>query len=69
MDVIEDDDRFLIVMDYMREIHLARLVEEYGALPQDDVIHWAKQLCDVLGYLHSQHPPIIYRHEACQYYA
>ena len=25
------------------------------------MIHWAKQLCDVLGYLHSQNPPIIYR--------
>lgn len=22
---------------------------------------WAKELCDVLGYLHSQNPPIIYR--------
>ena len=25
------------------------------------MIKWAKQLCDVLGYLHSQNPPIIYR--------
>lgn len=25
------------------------------------VIEWAKQLCDVLGYLHTRRPPIIYR--------
>lgn len=61
MDVIEDDDRFLIVMDYIQGNSLSKAIEEYGALPQDDVIHWAKQLCDVLGYLHSQNPPIIYR--------
>ena len=32
-----------------------------GAQAQDKVIEWAKQLCDVLNYLHSQDPPIIYR--------
>lgn len=61
VDVIEDDDRFLIVMDYIQGNSLSKALEEYGAQPQDEVIHWAKQLCDVLGYLHSQNPPIIYR--------
>lgn len=61
VDVIDDDDRFLIVMDYIQGNSLSRALEEYGAQPQEEVIHWAKQLCDVLGYLHSQNPPIIYR--------
>lgn len=61
IDVIEDEDRFLIVMDYIQGNALSKALEEYGAQPQEDVISWAEQLCDVLGYLHSQEPPIIYR--------
>lgn len=60
IDVIEESESFLIVMDYIEGNPLSRAVEE-SALPQDLVIEWAKQLCDVLGYLHSQSPPIIYR--------
>ena len=61
VDVIEDNDTFLIVMDYIEGNPLSKALEEYGAQPQEMVIEWAKQLCDVLGYLHSQSPPIIYR--------
>ena len=61
IDVIEDEDRFLIVMDYIQGNALSKALEEYGAQPQEEVIQWAKQLCDVLGYLHSRVPPIIYR--------
>lgn len=61
VDVIEDNERFLIVMDYIQGNALSTALEEYGAQPQEEVIHWARQLCDVLGYLHSQKPPIIYR--------
>ena len=48
-------------MDYIEGNPLSNALEEYGAQPQDMVIAWAKQLCDVLGYLHAQSPPIIYR--------
>lgn len=61
VDVIEDDERFLIVMDYIQGNALNKALEEYGAQSQEDVIQWAMQLCDVLGYLHSRIPPIIYR--------
>ncbi len=61
IDVIEDEDTFLIVMDYIEGNPLSSALEEFGAQPQELVISWAKQLCDVLGYLHSQNPPIIYR--------
>lgn len=61
IDVIEDEDSFLIVMDYIEGNPLSSALKEYGAQPQDLVIPWAKQLCDVLGYLHAQSPPIIYR--------
>lgn len=61
IDVIDQEDSFIIIMDYIQGNSLAKALNEYGALPQDKVIAWAKQLCDVLGYLHSRKPPIIYR--------
>lgn len=61
IDVIDCDDTFLIVMDYIEGNPLSKALETSGAQSQDDVIEWAKQLCDVLGYLHSRKPPIIYR--------
>lgn len=61
IDVIDEEDSFLIVMDYIEGNHLGKSLEEYGAQPQEKVIDWAKQLCDVLGYLHTRKPPIIYR--------
>lgn len=61
VDVIEDEDSFIIVMDYIEGRSLDKIIEENGAQPEAFVVEWAKQLCDVLGYLHSRTPPIIYR--------
>lgn len=61
VDVIDGNGSFLIVMDYIEGIALDKKLQEEGALPQSSVIEWSKQLCDVLGYLHSRKPPIIYR--------
>lgn len=60
VDVIDGDGSFLIVMDYIEGSPLSDYVKN-GPLAQEDVIEWSKQLCDVLGYLHSRKPPIIYR--------
>ena len=61
VDVIDQDDCFIIVMDYIEGNSLLDLLEERGRQEQNQVVEWAKQLCDVLGYLHTRHPPIIYR--------
>ncbi len=61
IDVIDTDDSFIIIMDYIQGNSLNKALEEFGAQPQEMVIAWAKQLCDVLGYLHSRSPAIIYR--------
>ena len=61
VDIIDDGQTIFIVMDYIEGEALDKILKEYGAQPQELVIDWAKQLCDVLGYLHSQKPPIIYR--------
>lgn len=59
IDVIDKNDNFLIVMDYIEGNPLSKTLEEYGAQPQELAIKWGKQLCDVLGYLHARN--IIYR--------
>lgn len=61
MDVVEDQEKFLIVMDYIEGNSLQKAIDDYGAQPQEEVVEWAKQLCDALRYLHSCAPPIIYR--------
>lgn len=61
IDVIDRDDTFLIVMDYIEGKSLDHWLKKDGAQPQEKVVEWAKQICDVLGYLHSRKPPIIYR--------
>ena len=61
IDVIDGDDFFLIVMDFIEGNTLSDLLKEYGAQPQEQVVRWAKQLADVLYYLHSREPAIIYR--------
>ena len=61
IDVIDCEDTFLIVMDYIEGNPLSDSLKNEGAQPQEKVIEWAKQICDVLGYLHSRQPPIIYR--------
>ena len=61
VDVIDTKDSFIIVMDYIEGNTLQYLLDREGAQDQDLVIKWSKQLCDVLRYLHSRKPPIIYR--------
>lgn len=61
VDVIEDDETFIIVMDYVEGRSLDKILEEHGVQQESGVVEWAKQLCDVLGYLHSRTPAIIYR--------
>ncbi|MDO5131873.1 MAG: serine/threonine-protein kinase [Eubacteriales bacterium] len=61
VDVIDRDDSFIIVMDYIEGNSLQYLLDTEGPQDPEKVIEWSKQLCDVLGYLHSRRPPIIYR--------
>lgn len=61
IDVIDTEDSFIIIMDYIQGNSLNKALDEFGAQPQEMVIEWAKQLCDVLGYLHTRTPAIIYR--------
>lgn len=60
VDVIDAKESFVMIMDYIEGSSLSKLIKD-GAQPEKTVIHWGKQLCDVLHYLHTHNPPIIYR--------
>lgn len=60
-DIIESDNTIIIVMDYVEGRPLSDILTEEGTIEEDKVADYAIQLCDVLDYLHSQKPPIIYR--------
>ena len=61
-DRFDDQNRHYLVMEYVEGRNLE---EEFavrgGPLPEGLVIDIARQLCDVLGYLHGLVPPVIYR--------
>ncbi|MEG1551553.1 MAG: serine/threonine-protein kinase, partial [Oscillospiraceae bacterium] len=61
VDIINNTNVIYVIMDYIEGQPLDKVLDEYGAQPQDLVIDWAKQLCDVLDYLHTRKPAIIYR--------
>jgi hypothetical protein len=61
-DCLEEGGSFFLAMDFVDGETLEHLLATTpGALPQERVLGWAAQLCDVLAYLHSQQPPIIFR--------
>ncbi|GFI40503.1 serine/threonine protein kinase [Thomasclavelia cocleata] len=61
VDIIEEDKVIYVVMDYIEGETLEYVVNNQGAQSQDLVIDWAKQLTEVLHYLHTRTPAIIYR--------
>lgn len=60
-DVIEKPDAMIIIMDFIEGRTLQNIIDEYGALPEEQVVKIGRQLCDALHYIHSLAPPIIYR--------
>jgi len=61
VDIIDSENEIYIVMDYIEGEPLNKIIEKNGPQPQFAVIEWAKQLCQVLEYLHTRKPPIVYR--------
>ncbi len=62
-DFFEESSRHFLVMEYIDGKSLDEVVKEgEDFFPEEKIISWAIQLCEVLYYLHSQKPhPIIFR--------
>ena len=61
VDAFENEEAFFVVMDFIEGKTLSRLLMEEGAQNEEDVLRWALTIAEVLRYLHSRHPPVIYR--------
>lgn len=61
VDIIDNGRTIYVIMDYIEGESLDKILNTNGPQPQALVVEWAKQLCNVLSYLHNQKPPIIYR--------
>ncbi|MHB8599117.1 MAG: serine/threonine-protein kinase [Ktedonobacteraceae bacterium] len=59
--LFNEGQRYFLVMEYIEGQTLEQLLEQNGPFPERRVLGWGRQLCDVLEYLHSQNPPIIFR--------
>jgi outer membrane protein assembly factor BamB len=61
-DYFSEEERSFLVMEFISGKDLESiLVESKSLLPIDKVIEWAIEICDVLQFLHTHDPPIIFR--------
>jgi len=61
-DYFSEGIRSYLALEYIDGEDLEALMgDTEQMLPQEQVVDWAVQICDVLSYLHSQDPPIVFR--------
>src|SRR5512146_2135401 len=64
IDYFAENNRHYLVMEFVAGGDLQGMLDKLGPkgkLPETRVLRWARQMLDVLSFLHSQTPPIIYR--------
>lgn len=60
-DYFLEDGYWYLVMDYIPGPTLNAYMHKYAPLPPLEALNYVMQLCDVLEYLHQQHPPVVFR--------
>ena len=61
VDIIQDEKALYIVEDYVQGRSFQELAQEGSVIEPEELKQWAVQICQVLIYLHSRKPPVIYR--------
>lgn len=61
IDIVEAPQYIAVVQEYVQGETLNDIIENFSPQPVERVIDWAKQVCDILSYLHSFNPPYIHR--------
>ncbi|HEY9733974.1 MAG TPA: serine/threonine-protein kinase [Drouetiella sp.] len=61
-DNFEENDNYYLVMEYIEGENLHQMLNQRGEpFPEEQVLQWAVQIADVLHFLHSNDPKVIYR--------
>ena len=64
IDYFVENARHYLVMEFVAGGDLQHMLDQLGPggkLPENQVLKWARQMLDVLDFLHGQKPPIVYR--------
>ena len=64
IDYFVETGRHYLVMEFVAGGDLQAMLDKLGAggkLPEGQVLKWARQMLEVLDFLHAQSPPIVYR--------
>jgi serine/threonine protein kinase len=64
IDYFVENARHYLVMEFVAGGDLQGMLDKLGPggkLPENQVLRWARQMLDVLDFLHGQQPPIVYR--------
>ena len=61
VDIIYEKDKLFIVLDYIDGTSLNTFLEQSITIAEERLLSWAKDLCNVLNYLHNQENSIIFR--------
>jgi serine/threonine protein kinase len=61
-DYFSEEERSFLVMEFISGRDLESILSEgKSLLPVDKVVSWAIEICDVLQFLHTHNPPVIFR--------
>ena len=61
IDFFEEEQESFLVMEYVEGITLEQYLRKFIRVEAETAVRWAVALTEVLGYLHEQNPPILYR--------
>jgi len=61
LDFFEEKENICLVMEYVEGITLEQYLRKFGRVEVSLAVKWAVELAEVLQYLHTCNPPVIYR--------
>lgn len=61
IDYFVEDHRAYLVLEHIDGKSLRQIVQQDGRLSEDEVRRLARQMCEILVYLHAQSPPVVHR--------
>ncbi len=61
IDHFVEDNRDYLLLQQLNGQDLRRLVKEFGPQSEENVVHWAIQITEILEYLHGQDTPVVHR--------